>query len=320
MNQVIEQKVEVEGRYKMVAIRPDGSERVLADWFPNLILNAGLDSLALTNPANLCYRYCQVGSGTATPTVNDTQLQSRIAGVVSATFGQYQQDATGIVTTSPRYAYDTIMYEFATGVAAGNIAEVGVANGPGPTGMRMFSRALVLDSGGNPTTVTVLSDEILRIYYELRWYIPETDSTGTVVLDGVTYDWTIRSLCANSVTSNQGWPGNRAYEPGGWLVREFWIPFVGGDLAAITASAPTGTQQTAVNPTCTIASAYVAGNYWVEYWVEFSTDQANVNITCFSFTITQFGRRQMKFSPPIPKTSSKKLRLKIRTTWARRSI
>lgn len=317
MKDAINNTVELEGRFKLVAIRPDGTERIAADWFKNLITDAGLDLLATNSRANGCYQYCQVGSGNATPMVGDTSLQVRIAGVASSNFGQYQQDATGVVTTSPRYAYDTIIYEFPTGAAAGNIAEIGVS--PAATGT-VFSRALVLDSGGNPTTVTVLPDEILRVYYELRWYIPEADTTGTISLGGVDYTWTQRALGANSALSSVGWPGNRAHEPGGWLVREPWYAYVGGDLVPITDGDPTGTRQGPFNLECTIAAPYVAGNFWVEYWVEFSTSQANFNITAFAFTVTQFGRRQMKFSPPIPKTNTKKLRLKIRTSWARRVI
>lgn len=317
MNAAINTTVELEGRFKLVAVRSDGTERLVADWFKNLITDAGLDMLATNARANGCYQYCQIGTGNNAPAASDTALQSRLTGVAASNFGQYTQDATGVVTTSPRYAYDSIMYEFATGTAAGNISEIGIA--PGTSGT-VFSRALVLDAGGNPTTVTVLSDEILRVYYELRWYIPETDTTGTVTLEGIDYAWTQRAAGANSVTSNLGWPGNRAYEPAGWLAREPWYAYVGGDLGPITAGEPSGSRTTGYTPTCTIADPYVAGNFWVEYWAEFSTAQLNADITSLKFQVTQFGTHQMKFVPPIPKTNTKKLRLKIRTSWARRTI
>ena len=37
---------DVEGWYKFEAVRPDGTKRLLADWFPNLITDAGLERMA----------------------------------------------------------------------------------------------------------------------------------------------------------------------------------------------------------------------------------------------------------------------------------
>ena len=54
---------------------------------------------------------------------------------------------------------------------------------------------LILDSGGSPTTITVLSDEYLTVIYSYRIYGILADSTGSVTFTGDlggTYDYKIR--------------------------------------------------------------------------------------------------------------------------------
>ena len=63
-------------------------------------------------------------------------------------------------------------------------------------------RALILDGGGSPTTLTILSDETLDVTYTIRVYPPTTDVTGSITLDGVSYGYTIRPC--NVSTSGTG--------------------------------------------------------------------------------------------------------------------
>lgn len=188
-------KTKVAGYYKLQVIRPDGTVRQSAE-FPNLITNAGLDRMATSTYLTVC----QVGSGSAAPTFADTALAARIAGTQTV-----QSTDVGTTSSSPYYAWATRQFRFAAGVATGNIAEVGV--GWGTTGS-LFSRALVLDSGGSPTTITVLADEILDVTYQLRYYAPETDDTGDVTFTGNlagTYDWIFRAANVTDNTAAWGW-------------------------------------------------------------------------------------------------------------------
>ena len=52
------------------------------------------------------------------------------------------------------------------------------------------------------TTITPLADEILDVVVEVRYYPPLTDTTGTVTLNGIDYDYIIR---AASITNVAGW-------------------------------------------------------------------------------------------------------------------
>ena len=152
------------GWFKIEATRPDGTRRVLADWFPNLILNGGLDRMG-ANPDYLSW--CQVGSGSTAPVAAQTALVNRIAGTSTQ-----QNNVSGAQASAPYYGWYRRTYRFAQGVAAGNLSEVGVG---WATSGSLFSRALILDGGGSPTTITVLSDEVLDVTYELRRY-PGTET------------------------------------------------------------------------------------------------------------------------------------------------
>jgi hypothetical protein len=188
-------RVGFRGFFKLEAIRPDGRVRPLTDWFPNLVTDVGLNRIGTGSYLTACH----VGSNNTTPTVSDTALAGYISGTTSV-----QASSTGNTTVSPYYCWKRITYRFGTaGQAAGNIAEVGIATAAALAGSILFSRALVLDEFGVPTTVTVLSDEVLDVTYELRLYPPLTDVTGTFDVSGSgTHSYTLR---ASNVTSNFLW-------------------------------------------------------------------------------------------------------------------
>ena len=99
------------GRFKIEAIRPDGRRRLLADWFPNLITDAGLNLIGTSSAWLAAVR---VGTGSTTPNVSDTSMQSLVAGTTTL------QAFTSSAASVPPYAgLATITRRFAAGVAAG---------------------------------------------------------------------------------------------------------------------------------------------------------------------------------------------------------
>lgn len=177
----------VAGRYKLVATKLDGRTRVVADWFENLILESGLHQAAIQ--ANGYLTTCSVGSSSVEPNINQTALGLRIATTTNifSTVG-------GAQSTPPYFGWVRRTFRFATGTAAGTLAEVGV----GWSADGMFSRSLIKDSNGDPTTITILSDEILDVIYELRLYAPTNDTVGEVIGNGTTYTITARPYRVNS--------------------------------------------------------------------------------------------------------------------------
>ena len=199
MSRLVEIKHGVTGWFKFEAVKADGTRRLLADWFPNLITNQGLDRMG----SNLDYlTYCQVGSGDNTPANTDTTLETFVAATNNTS-----NDTAAAQASAPYYASRTKVFRFAAGAAAGNLSEVGIAwtNGAGS----LYSRALILDGGGLPTTITVLSDEFLDVTYQLRIYPPTVDVTGTITLDGNNYNYVLRACNVTAVMPafNTGWGG-----------------------------------------------------------------------------------------------------------------
>lgn len=300
------------GMYKLEAVTLDDdgvevSRRTLADWFPNLILDAGLERLVLDK----YMQYCQVGTGNTAPAVTDTALQTRIAGTSTQ-----QAGAAGVQGSAPYYAWLRTTYRFAAGTAAGNISEVGVgwaSNGS------LFSRALVLDGSSNPTTITVLSTEVLDVTYELRVYPPLSDVTGSITIAGVSYNYTLRACnVTTGVTALGSQPGWGLDSGNGW----YWgaddafhsTKAYDGAIGTIVQS-PSGNNLGDGNGT---AQAYVANSRQRDYVLSYGLNTGN---SVGGIKSIRWGSLrsayQIEFTPNIPKTASKTLNLTVRHSWGR---
>lgn len=283
------------------------SSRIVADWFPNIITDVGLNAMGLSNLFDLV-ACCRVGSGTVPPSVTDTQLQTFIAGT-----GVLQTSSSAMVAGPPRYAYAQWTRRFAEGAAAGNISEVGMASTVSNTTGILYSRALVVDGAGNPTTITILSDEVLDVSYQLRRYIPSTADVpySGMIIAGVEYSGVRRPLSIDSADdwvgyANTGSAGGRAY--GSILVGN-------GGLAAITATGLPGSTSS-VYPS---NLAYSNGSLYRDYTATFGLNQGNLvgGINAIH-AMDAYGNYQWSVSPAIPKTASKVLTLTFRCgPWGR---
>lgn len=152
----------VGARFKLVA-RKASTEEITreTEWFKNIVLDTGLNRMSVGTWIDRV----RVGSGNSTPVASQTQLNNTIASTTTVLSGS--ESTSKQTTTSPYYVSAKITYRFAEGVAAGNISEVGCGWG---TGLDLWNRALVKDLNGNPTTITVLSDEFLDVIVEVRYY------------------------------------------------------------------------------------------------------------------------------------------------------
>lgn len=293
----------VRGFFKLTAIRPDGRERPLTGWFPNLITDVGLNRIGTGSYLTACH----VGSNNTTPTVADTILAGFVAGTTTI-----QAESYGAQTTAPYYGWKTRTYRFAQGVATGNLAEVGIATGKTNGGATiMFSRALILDELGAPTTVTVLADEVLDVTYQLRLYPPLTDvvQTGVTILGSGTHDITTR---ARAVTSNSWglYLGNTAsFDPSGGSS----IIAYNGAIGTITGS-PSG----AADSVSAYNVAYGNNNLYRDGGGTWGLNNGNLagGIRSVVFS-TSLGLYQTEFSPVLNKINSKTLNLLFRIAWAR---
>lgn len=285
------------GWFKIEATRPDGTRRVLADWFPNLILNGGLDRMGENNDY---LSWCQVGSGSTAPVAAQTALVNRIAGT-----NAIQVATSGAQATAPYYGWRRNTYQFDQGVAAGNLSEVGVG---WDTSGSLFSRALILDGGGRPTTITVLSDEVLAVTYELRRYPGTVDLTGTVVLDGVTHNWVSR---AAGVTDQYCWGGEGE-------MALYWAESYNGDIGPVTQFTPSGESGLLTATPLAYSSASYTRAATVSAGLNDSNLSGGIRSIVTGSSAADTSRYQIQFDPAIPKDNTKVLSLTIQHSWARR--
>lgn len=267
------------------------------------IYNAPADGFGV----NYLFGGCAVGTGNTAPADTDTQLAAFLSTQYN---GQYNNSST-YIPGPPAYWKWLGTYQFATGTAEGNIAEIGIY----PFGRdqtQLFSRALVLDGSGNPTTITVLSDEVLNVTYEFRTYIDTSDVVGTFVSDGVTYDTVLRvsdidtpPIMGRSIGNNGGMRIN-AYD---------------GNLGTTT-TAPSG--NTALFPGGSFSNfQLVGGQASADYTTTLGVNSGNWTNGVRAMTFwSNYHKFQMSFNDPntgkgIPKVSGEQMTVGVRFKWSR---
>jgi len=162
--------IDVQAHFKLVARTSDGSERNLTDWFPNLVLDSGLDRMS----QGAWFTGVAVGTGNSEPLVTNVGLDALLASTTTV----IEVGSSRQLDALPYYYSLVTVFRFAQGVAAGNISEIAMTWG----GNNCWNRALIKDINGNPTTITVLPNEFLDVYTELRIYPKMTDTVTTVDL------------------------------------------------------------------------------------------------------------------------------------------
>ena len=185
----IHNKIGIKGRFKIDAINTKtGARRELAPMQDNVILTSGLDRIGVGAWGN----YCQVGTGNSTPAITQTTLDTRVAGV-----SRSGSSNTNRSVSSPWSVDFEQTFNFGEGVAEGVLAEIGLAGG---VSTNLFSRALIKDSGGTPTTITILSDEYLEVTYVLTFNFKAGDTAWAFDMGGSPYSGVIRASNADTQT------------------------------------------------------------------------------------------------------------------------
>ena len=304
---MINLKSEAQGFYtlRLGTLDADGTEVDCYEpvpTFPNLITNGGLERMG--NSSGWMSR-TYVGSGSATPNFNDSAMNNLVAITTID-----QASAGGTQSTAPYYTWARITRRFAAGAAAGNLSEVGVGWSDG-----LFSRALIVDAGGNPTTITVGADQFLDVTYEFRFYPKATDDTGSFTLTGNlggVYEYVYRSANIASNDRYSGWYVSTS----GLMMSTISTKLArDGAIGAITES-PSGA---AAYPSFSVL-AYEANSLTLKATMPFGLGTANfqagIKSVLFKFGIGTF---QVEFSPAIMKTSDTLLSLEFSHSWGRRA-
>lgn len=161
---------------------------------PNLVVDDGWAVVHASNSLMLYMAPC-VGTGSTPPDVTDTALDSFLYGTPQSTTLSLAEGAVVVNSgnadgTVPRYSEVSQSFTWGLGAVVGNVTEVGLyvttnRDASPPTG-NLYSRALFLDGGGSPVTLTVTADDYLRLTIYRRRSTQQTDITGsfTYTLEG----------------------------------------------------------------------------------------------------------------------------------------
>lgn len=277
--------------------------------FDNLITNTGLDRIGSITGRTDAVTSAQVGSGSTPPAFTDTALAAHVATKTSD-----GRVVTNGWDSAGQFHWRRFSWQFAQGAAAGNLTEVGVGttNSPGS----LFSRALILDGNGSPTTLVILPNEFLTIVYEVRNYPPTGDVVVNTTIDGVARAITIRPSRRDA--GQDSW---REYFPAVAFLTDLSGQYSGhlvysGSIGSEN-SLPAGTE--IAHPDTPTWAAYVPGTYRREVTSNWSINQGNLPgglINAIGMR-TQIGEFQMGISPPIVKDNTKSLRLTTAISWGR---
>ena len=299
----LHESIQVEGIYSFKAINSLTNEErdlsaFIADDHPNLFLNSGLE--ALGTASDLAFG-CRVGSGSSAVVATQTALDSTVASTTTV-----QSSSAGAQSSPPYFNWGRRTYRFAQGVATGNLTEVGVYSNI--SGNPLISRALILDSSGNPTTLTILADEYLDVTYELRCYVDTTDKNLELVLLGETYNVVARP---SNITYSSAWADYFfTYMTHYWTTTS---TFYNGPIGAITGT-PSGS---GANLNFT-RMTYISGSYEQGLIHSAGLDFANLSGGVSALRLrTSKGEWQLGFTPPIPKDNFKTLVINVYLSWAR---
>lgn len=307
MNVDLTSQVGLAGEYRLSVKRPDGS-RVETEWFSNLILNAGLDMIGNPTGGNLVGYAC-VGTGTIAPSATQTQLNAYLASSNGTSFPAYTNSG------APLYeGTQTFSYVFTQGNVVGNIAEIGV--GPESDGSSLFSRSRIVDSGGNPTTLSVTALDELTVFYRITFKPNLTTQTGSFQIGSTTYNYTARVAQVDNF--GNGWSALI----GGSFATLYNVQSCGENctLGTILETASDGMHNSSSN----LAATYVTGSYQRASTAVYDYLRANEATGTKGFN-AQFGpgygspamNFQYVLDTPIIKNNTQELRINFNISWAR---
>lgn len=309
---------EFAGRYNLQVIRADGTIRQEIE-FDNLITNQGLDWV-YSPPTFTVYGgtghnlmgFCSVGTGTTPPTNTDTKLGT--FGTFASVYGNTSVTSSYIAGSPSIWQYVTTT-TFPAGVATGTWSEIGVGPvGPPsssftvttePSGPYLFSHALIVDGGGSPTTISVLSSEQLVVTYTLQLYITNTDvSYPAFLINTTSTTGTLRPASVSTVQSsmpNLGASGQTSFS------------VYAGSLGTYTGY-PSGAT---VTSGLTSVSGYSSGNYFCSLSVTWSAGSSLVGTWPVVVAYSMLGNYQFSLSPAVVIGAGASFSLTVNVSWAR---
>jgi hypothetical protein len=298
------------GHYTIAKRKKDSDVSEIVADFDNLITTFGI---TLDNAGGFWRpTYCALGTGTTAPAASNLQLEQPVldgSGQLAWTYVNWNGTPTPIQETTFPYEYKiSAVANFTPGIVSGNLTEIGLYQGDPQTGeMKVFSRALIKDTNGNPTTLTVANDEYLDVYYYLKTSFSPINQPFSININGVARTGRVRSFIdKENVLLNSGKP-DLFQKPG-------VISFCTGklDYADVLGSWPS-LFQTYGSAFYDHEKTYVPGNKFVDFYRTLIPAEGVV-----SFDTIVVGHNPVhiyEFDQAVTKSASESLTISFRYNW-----
>jgi len=289
----------LKGTYKITKGR--GNKASSSIEVPNIITNYGLNAIG-QGRADL--RYFCLGRGNTPSKPEMTSLENYITGSQEASSERIYSN----ISIKPYWVRREFYYRFPEGSLEGDFSEIGIGGqDAAQNGSNVFSRALIRDLNGNPTTITVLPDEWLDVHYFLTYYLPSEDVVGSFVLNGKTHFYTVRPAELDS-QGTRWTPSNR---PNSAVNRAFIYE---GDIRTERESPLPPSEEVHVSN-----DTYVQDSFAKTATIKVFPGKGNFDngIKGILFRTGMSSAYQIGFDPPIKKTDIQTITFKVKHSWGR---
>lgn len=307
-----------------------GSLKYDSGWFNNIITDAGIGYIAKCPVGGsfgqqvAMLGQCAVGTGSGTPGVSDNSLFTYLTSIYAGSSTSWQNTTgkgyTAASGPTPAYYWGQNQYVFPTGAAAGNITEIGVFPAGQAYGTGLFSHALIVDSNGNPTSITVLSDEILTVTYQVNFYIDPNDHAFSFPYNGATNNGVYRTCNMGSETTTI--PDGNFQGGGGFGEQPLQFAMYSGDISALTTGQPSGSVMLSQSQGTHSFIDFVndmanSGTWYYDWQALFPVNTGTGTIKSMSLQHTFINYQFGNLTTPITKTAGQQLSLSLRASWGR---
>lgn len=277
---------------------------------PNLILNSGLKRMG----QNRDYlNYIHLGSGNTPPSPEQKALQNKLysGNTISPTNGF----SSGINVSDRTKPFVWLKRTFRISPRGKNTtySELGI----GWNDSELFSRTLIKDPLGKPTTITILDDEYLDVTYEFRVYIPTNTVTTSVTPTGDdVIPRTILSRACNASTNSlsTGWSARDSYSSPASVLDLYSSQmsyFKNGEIQDIF-STPLGSSLGSFNYSVAERINDTSARLRIARGLPDNVGTIRSLVLCSTMFSFQF-----QFDPPFNKTNEDKFDIDIVISWGR---
>lgn len=307
--------IDVTTKFQCRVYKADGTLARESAKFNNIVLNQGLDLMSSQQWSN----YCAVGTGNSTPTATQTGLDALQA--YTNTEGTTRGTTQFYDDPVAPYFVETKSYAFAAGTFNNiNLQEISIGRITNEVFVA-WNRALIRDVNGDPTTLTILADEILEVIAEVHYYPDITKRTTVIdVFDKLNLvgQYTITTQPRQLADVNAMYAFS-IIEPCTYRSEGLLLSTSGWseDMYTSIDYSRTFYRLDGYGYTYTkVIDPYVAGSYTRTHHITLPINHANGSLGLIQICST-LGWQQYKIEPPLVKTNVQTLTLSFTYSWGR---